>query len=83
MAKFLNTSGTTYHLEEMIKKASDRLILISPYLKLNERVKELKRKISGDLVPDVVDNEGNIVDEQAKNQQKIKVGNKTIIINKK
>lgn len=25
----------------MIKKASDRLILISPYLKLNERVKEL------------------------------------------
>ena len=41
MAKFLNTSGTTYHLEEMIKKASDRLILISPYLKLNERVKEL------------------------------------------
>jgi phosphatidylserine/phosphatidylglycerophosphate/cardiolipin synthase-like enzyme len=41
MAKFLNTSGTTYHLEEMIKKASDRLILISPYLKLNERIKEL------------------------------------------
>lgn len=41
MAKFLNTSGTTYHLEEMIKNASDRLILISPYLKLNERVKEL------------------------------------------
>ena len=41
MAKFLNTSGTTYHLEELIKKSSDRLILISPYLKLNERVKEL------------------------------------------
>lgn len=49
----------------------------------NERVKELKRKISGDLVPDIVDDEGNIVDEQTKNQQKIKVGNKTIIINKK
>ena len=41
MAKFLNTSGTTYHLEELIKKSSDRLILISPYLKLNERIKEL------------------------------------------
>lgn len=41
MAKFLNTSGTTYHLEELIKKASDRLIIISPYLKLNERIKEL------------------------------------------
>lgn len=41
MAKFLNTSGTTYHLEELIKNASDRLIIISPYLKLNERIKEL------------------------------------------
>ena len=41
MAKFLNTSGTTYHLEELIKNASDRLILISPFLKLNDRVKEL------------------------------------------
>lgn len=41
MAKFLNTSGTTYHLEELIKNAQDRLILISPYLKLNDRVKEL------------------------------------------
>lgn len=41
MAKFINTSATTYHLEEMIKNASDRLILISPYLRLNERIKEL------------------------------------------
>ena len=41
MAKFLNTSGTTYHLEELIKKASDRLILISPFLKLNDRIREL------------------------------------------
>lgn len=41
MAKFLNTSGTTYHLEELIKNASDRLIIISPYLKLSERIKEL------------------------------------------
>lgn len=41
MAKFLNTSGTTYHLEELIKKAVDRLVLISPYLQFNERIKEL------------------------------------------
>ncbi len=41
MAKFLNSSGTTYHLEELIKNASDRLIIISPYLKLNQRIKEL------------------------------------------
>jgi hypothetical protein len=41
MAKFLNTSATNYYLEELIKGATDRLILISPYLKLNDRIKEL------------------------------------------
>ncbi len=41
MAKFLNTSATNYFLEEMIKTAKDRLILISPFLKLNDRIKEL------------------------------------------
>ena len=37
MAKFLSTTGTNYHLEELI----DRLILISAFLKLNDRMKEL------------------------------------------
>lgn len=41
MAKFLNTSATSYFLEELIKSAKDRLILISPFLRLNDRVKEL------------------------------------------
>lgn len=41
MAKFLNTSATNYFLEELIKSASERLILISPFLKLNDRIKEL------------------------------------------
>jgi phosphatidylserine/phosphatidylglycerophosphate/cardiolipin synthase-like enzyme len=41
MAKFLNTSATNYYLEELIKDARDRLILISPFLKLNDRMKEL------------------------------------------
>ena len=41
MAKFLNTSATNYFLEDMIKGAQDRLILISPFLKLNDRMKEL------------------------------------------
>ncbi|RPI41681.1 MAG: DNA repair protein, partial [Betaproteobacteria bacterium] len=41
MAKFLNTSATNYYLEEMIKGAKDRLILISPFLRLNDRIKEL------------------------------------------
>lgn len=41
MTKFLNTSGTNYFLEELIKDAKDRVILISPFLKLNDRIKEL------------------------------------------
>lgn len=41
MAKFLNTSATNYFLEELIKNAQERLVLISPFLKLNDRVKEL------------------------------------------
>lgn len=40
MAKFLNTTGVSYHLEELIKGTKDRLILISPYLQLNDRIKE-------------------------------------------
>lgn len=41
MAKFLNTSATNYFLEELIKNAQDKIILISPFLKLNDRIKEL------------------------------------------
>lgn len=41
MAKFLNTSATNYFLEDLIKNARDRLVLISPFLKLNDRIKEL------------------------------------------
>lgn len=41
MAKFLNTSATNYFLEELVKSARDRLILISPFLRLNDKMKEL------------------------------------------
>lgn len=41
MAKFLNTSATNYFLEELIKSAKERLVLISPFLRLNDRIKEL------------------------------------------
>lgn len=40
MAKFLNTTGVSYHLEELIKNTTDRLILISPYLQFHKRVKD-------------------------------------------
>ena len=39
MAKYLDTEGVSYHLRELLKGTRERLILISPYLKINERVK--------------------------------------------
>lgn len=41
MSKFLNTSATNYYLEELIKHARERLVIISPFLKFNDRIKEL------------------------------------------
>lgn len=41
MAKFLTTSAANYYLEELIKKAQKHLVLISPYLKVNDRMREL------------------------------------------
>lgn len=41
MAKFLNTSATNYYLEELIKQTREHLIIISPFLKFNHRIKEL------------------------------------------
>ena len=39
MAKFLNTSATNYYLEELIKNTTERLIIISPFLKFNNRIR--------------------------------------------
>ena len=41
MAEFLTTSDITSRLEKIIKNANDKLILISPYLKVDKRIKEL------------------------------------------
>jgi phosphatidylserine/phosphatidylglycerophosphate/cardiolipin synthase-like enzyme len=40
MAKFLDTTGVSYHLEQLIKNTKDQLILISPYLQFHRRVKD-------------------------------------------
>lgn len=40
MAKFLDTTGVSYHLQQLINQAQDMLILISPYLKINERLRQ-------------------------------------------
>jgi len=41
MTKFLDTTGVSYHLEQIIKNAKGRLIIISPFLKINDRIKSL------------------------------------------
>jgi hypothetical protein len=51
MAKFLNTSGLNYYLEELIKRAKERLILISPYLQFNDRIKELIQEKNAAFIP--------------------------------
>lgn len=40
MAEFLNTTGVSFRLEELIKGTKDKLILISPYLQFSTRIKE-------------------------------------------
>ncbi len=41
MVKFLNTTGISYELERIIKEANKEVTLISPYLKVNQRIREL------------------------------------------
>lgn len=41
MAEFLNRTGINYHLEQIIQNAEEQLWIISPFLKINPRIKEL------------------------------------------
>jgi hypothetical protein len=40
MAKFLDTTGVSYHLQQLINGSNEKLILISPYLKISDRLKQ-------------------------------------------
>ena len=41
MPEFHTTAGVSYHLEEIIKRAETSVLLISPYLKTNDRIREV------------------------------------------
>ena len=41
MVEILATAGVNYHLEELIKQSNERLVLISPYLRLSTRIRDL------------------------------------------
>lgn len=50
MAEFLRTSGISHYIEEIIIKAQEKLIIVSPYLKLSENLFErLKEKDSENI----------------------------------
>ena len=40
MAEFLTTSGTSHHIENIIMEAKQKLLLVSPYLKLSKTLHE-------------------------------------------
>ena len=40
MAEFLDTEGVSHRLVQIIKNAESRLVIISPFLKINERIKD-------------------------------------------
>ena len=40
MARFLDTTGVSHYLQQLINNANEKLILISPYLKINDRIKQ-------------------------------------------
>ncbi|MCX5998166.1 MAG: hypothetical protein NTU41_00855, partial [Chloroflexi bacterium] len=40
MAKFLNATGVSDHVHQIINQAQSELILISPYLKINGRLRQ-------------------------------------------
>ncbi len=52
MAQFLTSTEINLLLERLIKDAQERLILISPYLKLNDRMRELLQD-KGDQLPEI------------------------------
>jgi hypothetical protein len=40
MAKFLDTTGVSYHLQQIINGSNEKLLLISPFLRISERLKQ-------------------------------------------
>jgi len=40
MAKFLDTTGVSYFLQQLVDSADETLILISPFLKINDRLRQ-------------------------------------------
>ena len=41
MPKFLTTAGLNYHLEELLKNAEKEFLIISPYIQLQQKIRDI------------------------------------------
>ena len=64
MAHFLNTKDVSSYLEDIIRDASEYLVIISPYLKINDRIKKLLEIKSIEI--NVICREGELKAEEKK-----------------
>jgi phosphatidylserine/phosphatidylglycerophosphate/cardiolipin synthase-like enzyme len=77
MANFLNTSALNFLLEELMRTAKKELVLVSPYLKLNERVKELLRDRSQQIDIQIIYGKKDLQQQERQwiaEQKRIKIG---------
>ena len=51
MVKFLTTTGISHELEEIIKGAQQELTLVSPYIKVNQRLLDFIKDVNQRGVP--------------------------------
>jgi hypothetical protein len=51
MAEFLDTTAISYNIERLLKTAQQRVVIISPYLKFRQRIRELIQDASRRDVP--------------------------------
>ena len=55
MIKYLTTQGNNYYLENLLKTAKSKIILISPYIQLQPRIREiLKEKKQNEIKISIV-----------------------------
>jgi len=62
--KFLTTQGINYHLDKLVKNAKKHIILVSPYIKLNQRLQELLKEKKREGVKIVFICKGDNLQEQ-------------------
>ena len=77
MANFLNTGKLNFLLEELIRSAKEELVLVSPYLKLNERIREFLQDLNEQVDIRIIYGKKELQPEERRwlaGQERIKLG---------